>query len=87
MCYYIDCAQCYDREDLYPYLQETLHLPSYMGHNLDALWDAMNDQAPMEIVLEDARFLLDHLDDYGRLVLDLFGDLDQETDHQVIMKW
>lgn len=76
-----------DKENSYDYLIGRLHLPSYTGHNLDALWDVFWDLPAMEIELIHARLLLDNLGDYGRNFLDLFGDLDQETDHQITLKW
>lgn len=87
MRYYIDCQQCSDQECFYRTMQKTFQLPEYMGYNLDALWDLLMDQPPMEIVLENARCLIDYLDDYGRMALDLFGDLDRESGYQVLMRW
>lgn len=87
MRYDIDARLCIDKESFYSYIQKSLDLPEYMGHNLDGLWDILEDQEAMEIVIIHARYFLENMDDYGRSILDLFGDLDAQTPHQILMRW
>ncbi|MGF3065871.1 barstar family protein [Facklamia sp. P12945] len=76
-----------DKETTYCYLIDRLNLPHYTGHNLDALWDVLGDSRPLEIEIYRARLILDQLNDYGRWLLDLFGDASIEMEHQVTLHW
>ena len=83
----LDGSLFIDKETSYEYLIDQLALPEYTGYNLDALWDVLMDCPTMEIEIIHARDILDHLGDYGWLLLDVFGDLLYETDHDVYLRW
>lgn len=87
MIYRLDGRQFLNRERAYEYLIEELSLPSYTGHNLDALWDVIMDKGNMELEILYGRSILDHLQGYGRQLLDLFGDLNQEAGYHVVVYW
>ncbi|MGY4105548.1 barstar family protein [Ignavigranum ruoffiae] len=87
MDYIIDGQMMTSREATYEYLIETLQLPDYTGHNLDALWDVLLDLPDLQITFINARYCLDNLGDYGRDLLDLFGDLNFEDNDEVVMYW
>ena len=88
MNYILDVRPITHKEALYDALVESLELPDYMGHNLDALWDVLSERSdPMTLLLVNARFLPHNLGDYGLGVLNLFGDLDLQTCHTVLLKW
>ena len=87
MRYIIDGQYFTDKEQSFTYLQDTLELPPYMGHNLDGLWDVLLDKDYLEITLINGRLLLDNLGEYGRQFLDLLGDLNFEEDKEVIIYW
>ncbi|MBG9980357.1 barstar family protein [Facklamia sp. DSM 111018] len=76
-----------DKETAYQVIIKGLNLPAYTGHNLDALWDVMQDQDYLRIEIDNARAIIDHLGEYGRNLLDLLGDIHNETDHQIVMYW
>ncbi|MCR8968511.1 barstar family protein [Facklamia sp. 7083-14-GEN3] len=76
-----------NKEATYHYLIERLSLPHYTGHNLDALWDVLGDSQPLEIEIYRSRLILDQLGDYGRNILDLFGDASIEFNHEVVLHW
>lgn len=83
----IDGQMMENREATYQYLIESLDLPAYTGHNLDALWDVLLDLNHLQVTFINARYVLDHLGDYGRDLLDLFGDLNFEENFEVLMYW
>ena len=76
-----------DKEMSFSYLREIFDLPEYTGHNLDALWDVLLDLEASDILIYNAREILNQLDDYGLALLNLFGDLHQESDHNVLFFW
>lgn len=86
---YLDGNQFTDKETSYTYLIQELDLPDYTGHNLDALWDVFTEPAsfPKDIIITNARQILDNLEDYGRSLLDLLGDVSKETGHIITFKW
>lgn len=84
---YLDGQQCRDKETAYRYLINRLDLPAYTGHNLDALWDSLEDLKPQKITLSHARYLPQNMGGYGLKLLDLLGDLDQAGRHDIYLKW
>lgn len=87
MIYQLDGREFTNKEATYNYLIERLPLPDHTGHNLDALWDVLTDCEPLTIEIYYARDIFDSLEEYGRALLDLLGDLNEETHHHVIMYW
>lgn len=79
MQYFILFGECFEGKDKsYEYMKKVFGLPDYVGHNLDALWDAMTDIGVCEVEINNARAIHDNLDDYGLKILNLFGDLENE---------
>ena len=66
----LDVLRLQEPEPAHAYLKESLGLPDYYGHNLDALYDCLTDPGPeVEIVLENQETLLENLGlGYWRLV-------------------
>lgn len=87
MQYILDGHAFTDKEVAYQYLIEQLELPDYTGHNLDGLWDVLTDLDDVEIILVNARLLLDQMEDNGRQILDLLGDLNFEEQISVNFYW
>lgn len=85
--YVIDGSAFESKKEFYDYLGEALDLPEYAGDNLDALWDILRDRKDQEIVIEKARYIPIHLNQYGMAILDVFGDLDGENGMVVNLKW
>ncbi len=83
----LDGRQFIDKETAFNYLIANLELPDYTGRNLDGLWDALYDKDALDILIYNAREIPIQLDDYGISLLDLFGDLHRDTDHNVIFFW
>lgn len=65
-------------EAAYSYMQQIFRWPDYVGHNLDALWDMLQDLRGVEIEINEARAIPEQLGDYGLRLLDVFGDLQRE---------
>ncbi len=69
----LDGAEMVDRDTAYDYISETLRLPDYFGHNLDALADALSELTPdCIIILLNSFNLIDNLDKYGVKMIQVF---------------
>ena len=67
------------RERAHTILKEQFQLDDYYGKNLDALWDLLSEKTvPTVILLVNSEDLERHLGDYGRDLIELLKDLDQE---------
>ncbi|MBR0576527.1 barstar family protein [Proteiniclasticum sp. BAD-10] len=73
------------REKTHAYLKRKFSFPDYYGKNLDALWDLLStwDQET-EVVILHRDAVLEQLGDYGASLLDLFGELQEESRHLTI---
>ena len=73
----LDGAEMVSKQRAHDYLAEKLGLPSYYGHNLDALWDALSSiNVPLNVRLVNEHMLGCNLnsDNYGRKLLQVFLD-------------
>lgn len=75
------------RDKAYEYMREIFDFPSYMGENLDALWDVLYELTGSEIEINNARAIPGQLGDYGLQILDVFGDLQREEGFSVHIYW
>ncbi len=86
--YHLNAEYCTDRDATHHYLIEQLELPSYTGHNLDALWDVLDEKSDYVIHLYHARHLVEVLGDYGLSLLDTLGDLvSSDKNRDIILHW
>ncbi|MBR0081241.1 MAG: barstar family protein [Clostridia bacterium] len=71
----LDGARMTDRDEAHRYLAETLRLPAYYGHNLDALYDCLQTLGPDTIlILRHPDAICDALGEYGDGLLRVFSD-------------
>jgi len=71
----LDGAKMSDKEAAHIYLREMLSFPPYYGKNLDALWDMLvTYDGEICIVLENKDAVLDHLENYGKALIEVFED-------------
>lgn len=85
--YVLNGAAFTSREAAYSYMQQIFRWPDYVGHNLDALWDMLQDLRGVEIEINEARAIPEQLGDYGLRLLDVFGDLQREEGYSVHIYW
>lgn len=79
-----------NKELTHLYLKEKLETYGYYGENLDALWDILSTYSyPVEIKLINEYRLIESLGDYGKSILEVFKDA-QEENHNIkftIIDW
>lgn len=69
------------KEAMYIHLTRVFSFPNYFGHNLDALWDLLNEvDEPTVIEFKNVDLALDNLGDYGEKLLQVFTRLEEEND-------
>jgi len=78
----LDGGNIDDIDQLHAVLKEELALPDYYGGNLDALWDSLTGWADMPLTVRWVRFEESEkkLGEYGRSLLELFRDAEEEID-------
>lgn len=77
----IDGEQIESRDELHDTLAQQLHLPSWYGRNLDALYDCMTDireDTVLRVIHGDALFA--HLGVYSDVLCSLLCDAAEEND-------
>ncbi len=75
----LDGKRMTTQQDTHDYLQKELQLPDYYGKNLDALWDLLSAYyESLHIVLLNAEAIEENLGDYGKKLLQLFDDAEEE---------
>lgn len=77
----LDGVEMTDRETAYDYLSRILRLPDYFGRNLDGLKDCLEELGTdCIIILQNSFFLIDHLNQYGKRILEIFEEVSQQED-------
>ena len=83
----LDFTGLENKYQLHDYLRETLSLPDYYGHNLDALWDCLDRQFS-----EPTAFILKNTESVPPLLLrqmsglkKLFSDLQEQNPEVTVM--
>ena len=70
------------KEAAHRYVKEQLNIPSYFGHNLDALYDALSVyDKELSIMLINKPELLEHLGPYGERLVQTFLDVEKANRH------
>ncbi len=86
--YILDGKEFTNKTISYNYMKKVFKFPSYFSNNLDALWDTLYfGYRDCKIIIQDARFIVQNLDDYGLSILDVFGDLQKVEDYKVSVYW
>jgi len=68
------------KETVHLYIKNELDSKEYFGNNLDALYDVLSTyNQPIEIVLINKDRLIENLEDYGRALVKLFEDVEEEN--------
>src|SRR5690606_12390324 len=68
------------KETTHEYLKRKLRILGYYGKNLDALWDILSTcSKPMEIELINEEKLIEHMGDYGKSIIEVFQDAEEEN--------
>ena len=68
------------KETAHIYLKKKLNSCQYYGNNLDALWDVLISYSnPLEIKFINKSKLIENLDEYGSLILEVFKDAYDEN--------
>lgn len=75
-----------NRDQLHIYLKTQFNLPDYYGNNLDGLWDCLShNQTIKKITLINSNHLNYILGEYGRLLINVFIDLQSKHSIEFIM--
>lgn len=70
------------KEKTHAYLKRKLDLSDYYGENLDALWDELSVYSePISIKFINRDRAIDLLEDYGRALLELFKEVEDENEN------
>lgn len=78
----IDGGKMYDRESAHNYIAERLGFPGYYGKNLDALHDCLCEMGEdVNIVIYRKERLIDSLEHYGEIMLEVFEHAAQDNIH------
>lgn len=76
----LDGKDMNSREMTHTYLKRKLKLSGYYGANLDALWDILSTYSqPIVIELENEEKLIESLGDYGKSIIQVFEDAEEEN--------
>ncbi len=77
----LDGKQMINKKATHQHIKTKLKMPEYYGENLDALWDIMStyDQA-IEICFINTNNVIGKMGDYGKLILQIFQDIEKEND-------
>ena len=79
----IDLMPSRTREELHAYLKEILHLPSYYGANLDALYDCLTDTDGDTVI--EVRYSKVSAGRYEKLLLTVLRDAASENRHLTVI--
>lgn len=72
----LDGREMTERPKVHPYLQQMLGIQSYVGNNLDALWDVLRTyDKPIHIELHYKEELLKSLGKYGESLVKTVEDV------------
>lgn len=68
------------KEKAHQYIKERLDIKEYYGENLDALWDVLSTyDRSIKVTIVNAEKLIECLDDYGRSIIKVFQDAEEEN--------
>ena len=74
----LDGAIMTNKETAHSYIKEQLAIPSYLGHNLDALYDALSVyDKEVSLILINKPELMKHLGPYGERLVHTFWDVEK----------
>lgn len=68
------------KEAMYTHFARVFSFPAHFGHNLDALWDLLNEcDEPTIIEFTNVDLALENLGEYGEKLIDLLKKLEAEN--------
>lgn len=68
------------KKTVHLYMKNVLNSEEYYGNNLDALYDVLSTYSePIEIVLINKHILIENLGDYGKSLIKLLEDVEEEN--------
>lgn len=76
----IDCKKIKTKEEFHHVIARKMDFDDYYGGNLDALWDQLTQEGEFKISLINSKYLVINLQEYGEKLLDLFKELEKESD-------
>lgn len=81
----IDGELMESKDALYAHLNRVFAFPLDFGNNLDALWDALNEEnEKTTIEFVHTNKAIDYLGDYGERLIELLKKLEKENEHYKI---
>ncbi|MCF6466035.1 barstar family protein [Clostridium sp. Cult2] len=76
----LDGKQMKTKETVHLYMKNALNSEEYYGNNLDALYDVLSTYSePIEIVLINKDKLIENLGHYGKSLIKLLEDVEEEN--------
>lgn len=76
----LDGKRMKTKETVHLYIKNVLNSKEYYGNNLDALYDVLSTyNQPIEIILINEDILMENLGDYGKSLVKLFEDVEEEN--------
>ena len=82
----IDCNEMTEREQAHGYLAKQFRFPEWYGANLDALYDCLTEigeETEIEVLHVEA---LNHLGNYGHLLLETIYDAELENEYLTVLE-
>lgn len=68
------------KKAIHLYMKNALDSKEYYGNNLDALYDVLSTYGePVEIILINEDIFIENLGDYGKSLIKLFKDIEEEN--------
>ena len=82
----LDFSDCNYIMEVYEYVKKQFKLPDYCGNNLDALWDFLRDECPLDakIDIDGIKYLNNKFDGHGDEIKKIFEDLPKEYGNEKI---
>ncbi len=82
----LDFSDCNYIMEVYEYVKKQFKLPDYCGNNLDALWDFLRDECPLDakIDIDGIEYLNNKFDGHGDEIKKIFEDLPKEYGNEKI---
>ena len=82
----LNFSECNYIMNVYEYIKKKFKLPDYCGNNLDALWDFLRDECPLDakIDIDGIGYLNDKFDGCGEGIKKIFEQLPKEYGNENI---
>lgn len=82
----LNFSDCNYIMEVFEYVKKQFKLPNYCGNNLDALWDFLRDDCPIDakIDIDGIGYLNEKFDGYGDKIKKIFEDLPKEYGNENI---